>query len=186
MPTNPLLTAFQATFVPGLAGALLAGCAAPPAAMMVPEAIKASPQERAAFTRFARGVQIYRCERAAEGGAIRWVFVAPEAQLFENAGSTVALGSHGEGPFWQANDGSRTVGKVASRADAPLAAADIPWLRLTTTPNGVAGQMAAVSSIQRVRTAGGVAPASGCSAAADLGGVARVPYTSDYVFWVRS
>ncbi len=169
----------------GVATAILGACSTPPTMAPVPEAIKASAQERAAFTRFARGVQIYRCERA-DSGALRWNFVAPEAQLFENATSTTVLGTHGAGPFWQANDGSRTVGKVAARADAPHAAADIPWLLLATTSSGTPGQMATVTSIQRVRTVGGVAPATGCANAADAGLLARVPYTSDYVFWVKA
>jgi Protein of unknown function (DUF3455) len=169
---------------PCLALLLIACASAPPTPPVVPDAIKAGAGEKLAFVRHARGVQIYRCD-AAEGAAMRWVFVAPEAQLFENSGAATVLGTHGAGPFWQANDGSRTVGKVAARADAPQPAADIPWLLLSTTASGSPGQMAAVSSIQRIRTAGGVAPAAGCAAAADAGKTARVPYTSDYVFFVR-
>ncbi len=163
---------------------LLAACASAPPATVVPDTIKAGAGEKAAFVRHARGVQIYRCD-AVDGGAMRWVFVAPEAQLFESIGASSVLCTHGAGPFWQAGDVSRTVGKVAARADAPQPAADIPWLLLTTTSSGSPGQMAAVSSIQRVRTAGGVAPATGCAVAADGGKTARVPYTSDYVFFVR-
>jgi Protein of unknown function (DUF3455) len=170
--------------MPALACTLLAACAAPPAAVAVPDAIKASTQERAAFARFARGVQIYRCDRV-DGGAMRWTFVAPEAQLFESAATSAVLGTHGAGPYWQANDGSRTVGKVAGRAEAPNPATDIPWLLLSAVSSGATGQMAAISSIQRVRTVGGVAPAAGCATSSDAGAVARVPYTSDYVFWVR-
>jgi Protein of unknown function (DUF3455) len=164
------------------AAALLAACASPPTAPPVPVSLAPGAQERAAFTRHARGVQIYRCD--ADGSAFKWTFVAPEAQLFDSAASQAALGTHGAGPFWQGNDGSRVVGKVKARADAANAAADIPWLLLTTTAEGPSGQMAAVKSIQRIRTAGGVAPSSGCAASADVGKQARVPYTSDYVFFV--
>jgi hypothetical protein len=164
------------------ATALLVACASAPQAPPVPDALKPGAQERAAFTRHARGVQIYRCD--ADGGAFKWIFVAPEAQLFESAASQAALGSHGAGPFWQSTDGSRVVGKVKARADAVNAAADIPWLLLTTTAEGPSGQMSAVKSIQRIRTAGGVAPSSGCAAAGDVGKQSRVPYTSDYVFFV--
>jgi hypothetical protein len=34
-----------------------------------------------------------------------------------------------------------------------------------------------------VNTAGGIAPAAGCSAAADVGKKALVPYTTDYIFY---
>jgi hypothetical protein len=164
-----------------------AACAAPPLAVgPVPDALKPSAGERAAFVRHARGVQIYRCD-AADGAAVKWTFVAPEAQLFESVSSQAAIGAHGAGPFWQDGDGSRTVGKVKARADAANAAADIPWLLLTTSADGTGrGRMSAVTSIQRINTAGGVAPASGCGVPADIGKQARVPYTSDYVFFVRA
>jgi hypothetical protein len=146
----------------------------------IPDAIKPAANERQALTRHARGVQIYRCDMA-EGKA-RWTFVAPEALMYENAASTAAIGTHGAGPFWQAPDGSRIVGKVKARVDAANAA-DIPWLLLTTSSQGPAGLMAAVTSVQRVRTSGGVAPATGCAAAGDAGKEARVPYATDYVFF---
>ena len=174
----------SARFSPIAAAALLAACALPPVVTTpVPDALKPAAQERAAFVRFARGVQIYRCD-AAEGGAFKWTFVAPEAQLFETAASQAVVGTHGAGPFWQAGDGSKVVGKVKARADAANAAADIPWLLLTTTAEGAKGAMSAVTSIQRVKTAGGIAPGTGCAAAGDVGKQARVPYTSDYVFFV--
>jgi hypothetical protein len=37
--------------------------------------------------------------------------------------------------------------------------------------------------IQRVNTAGGVAPSNGCTSFADVGHLAFVPYTADYVFF---
>jgi hypothetical protein len=167
------------------ASALLAACASSPATPPLPDNLKPGAQERAAFVRHARGVQIYRCD-AADGGAFKWTFVAPEAQLFESAASSAALGTHGAGPFWQGDDGSRVVGKVKARADAANAAADIPWLLLTTTAEGPNGQMSPVKSIQRIKTVGGAAPASGCVAAGDVGKQVRVPYTADYVFFISA
>jgi hypothetical protein len=170
-----------------LPAALAAACAAPPLSVgPVPDALKPAATERAAFVRHARGVQIYRCD-AADGGAAKWTFVAPEAQLFESASAQAVVGTHGAGPFWQDGDGSRTVGKVKARADAANAASDIPWLLLTTSADGASkGRMSSVTSIQRIKTAGGVAPATGCAAAADIGKQARIPYTSDYVFFVAA
>jgi Protein of unknown function (DUF3455) len=163
--------------------ALLAACASSLATPPVPDNLKPGAQERAAFTRYARGVQIYRCD-AAEGGAFKWTFVAPEAQLFDSAASQTVVGTHGAGPFWQGNDGSRIVGKVKSRADAGNAAADIPCLLRSTTAEGASGQMSSVKSVQRINTGGGVAPSTGCSGAGDVGKQARVPYVADYVFFI--
>jgi hypothetical protein len=40
--------------------------------------------------------------------------------------------------------------------------------------------------VQRINTAGGVAPADGCAAASDVGHTAFVPYTADYVFYRKA
>jgi len=37
--------------------------------------------------------------------------------------------------------------------------------------------------VQRIRTVGGVAPATGCSQSTDVGALALVPYSTDYVFF---
>ncbi|MGL4573821.1 MAG: DUF3455 domain-containing protein [Burkholderiaceae bacterium] len=170
--------------------ALLTACgstpqAAPKAAAAVPANLV--PQgERAVFTWPAKGVQIYECKAAAAGAASpapAWAFVAPEAELFNAKGDKV--GTHGAGPFWQHSDGSKIVGKVKERADAPGSGA-IPWLLLSATSQGGAGVLAQVTSVQRVATVGGVAPAAGCAAAADVGKQAREPYTADYVYFVKS
>jgi hypothetical protein len=150
---------------------LLAACATPYAA--VPEALAPARGEQFALTVAARGVQVYECRTGNSGAAARWVFVAPEAELLDAQGRKV--GSHGAGPHWLAEDGSRLQGSVKARSDAPRAG-DIPWLLLATTSSGPQGAFTGVTSIQRVRTHGGVAPEGPCEAE----GVARVPYTADY------
>jgi hypothetical protein len=147
-----------------------------PATAPVPEAIKGSPAERVALTLGAKGVQIYECRANAEG-KLAWAFVAPEADLFDRSGAKV--GTHYAGPTWEMADGSKIVGTVKSRADAPQAGA-IPWLLLVAKSTGGAGKLAATTSVQRVNTAGGSAPAAGCVAAADAGKRERVAYTADY------
>ena len=128
----------------------------------------------------ARGVQVYQCRATpgAASGPMQWVFVAPQADLFDAEGRRV--GRHFDGPRWQADDGSRIVGSVKARVDAPRAGA-IPWLLLTTASEGRAGRFSRVAQVQRVNTTGGVAPEAGCDAAS-LGVSVRVPYTADYVF----
>ena len=156
--------------------ALAACTSAPPLA--VPAALQPTAGEKLVLTLPARGVQIYEC-RATAQGSYEWAFVAPEATLFDASGNRA--GTHGAGPHWLANDGSRIVGTLKQRADAPAAGA-VPWLLLAARNDGPAGTFSSVTSIQRVRTAGGVAPASGC-AAASVGQKARVDYTADYRFF---
>jgi hypothetical protein len=143
----------------------------------VPSALK-PVNEKFSFALSAKGVQIYDC-RAAADGKIGWTFVAPEAELFDSQG--VKAGKHYGGPTWEGNDGSKTVGSVKQRSDGATAN-DIPWLLLNANSTGAAGKMAAVTSIQRVRTVGGVAPAAGCSNTT-LGATVRVPYTADYYYF---
>lgn len=166
-------------FVKILALLSLAGCTATPSLVAVPDAIKSAANERVAMVVPARGVQIYEC-RAKQGqaGAFEWAFVAPEADLFDTSG--VKIGRHYAGPTWEANDGSKIVGAVKARADAPQPGA-IPWLLLTAIQAGPKGSFSAITSVQRVNTIGGVAPSAACGQG-NAGSSARVPYTADYYF----
>ena len=168
--TNPLLLPAGS-----LSALMLAACASAPA---VPAALV--PAGETAVGRVAaRGVQIYECRAKTGATGAEWAFVGPEAELLDASGAPA--GKHYAGPHWEDRDGSRIVGSVKARADAPIAGA-IPWLLLTTRSVGGSGRLAKVTSIQRVNTVGGVAPVGGCDAGT-LGRSARVPYTADYVLF---
>jgi hypothetical protein len=159
---------------PGLLPLVLTACAGV-STFSEPPALQPAAGERLLLTVAARGVQIYEC-RSSGGATPAWTLSAPDADLFDAAGQRI--GSHGAGPHWLANDGSRLVGSLKARADAPSPTA-IPWLLLNVRDVGPAGRFSGVTSIQRVNTAGGNAPASGCDATA-LGRSVRIPYTADY------
>jgi hypothetical protein len=144
--------------------------------------LKVGPEESLVMIVPAKGVQIYEC-RAMKGqdGGYEWAFVAPEADLFDTRG--MKIGRHYAGPSWEAPDGSKIVGSVRARADAPEEGA-IAWLLLDAKSVGPDGAFSHVSSVRRVKTVGGIAPGTGCSAAA-AGTLARVPYTADYYFFTR-
>jgi hypothetical protein len=141
------------------------------ASVQVPDGLKPGANESLAQVVPAKGVQIYECRDQ------KWVFVAPEADLFDRAGKKI--GTHYAGPHWEAADGSKVVGAVKQRADAP-GAGNIPWLLLGTKSVASEGAFSKVTSIQRVATVGGIAPAAGCN---EAGARARVPYTADYYFF---
>ncbi|AYQ28642.1 MULTISPECIES: DUF3455 domain-containing protein [unclassified Polaromonas] len=180
---QPKLTRLNAGLLAALlCTGLLGACATGPAAdagKPAPAALKPADNERAAFTWHAVGSQIYEC-RANDKGGWAWVFVAPEADLFNQKDEKV--GTHGAGPHWTALDGSKTVGTVKARADAERPA-DIPLLLLTAKSAGTPGKMASVTSVQRLNTEGGNAPAKGCAAQADAGKRVKEGYTADYVFF---
>jgi hypothetical protein len=122
------------------------------------------------------GSQVYICNATPTG--FGWTFVTPQANLLDESGTLV--GTHFIGPTWQGNDGSAVVGtKVAGVSVDPTA---VPWLLLTAASVGGDGRFADVTSIQRLSTVGGVAPASGCDAT-KLGTIAQVPYSAQYVFY---
>lgn len=153
---------------PIVAIAALAGCAS---SVSVPDSLKPAAGESLALVVPAQGDQIYECR------AGKWAFVAPEAELFNRAGKKI--GRHYAGPHWESLDGSRIVGAVKARADAPRAG-DIPWLLLSAKSVGAEGAFSKVTSIQRVTTLGGSAPIEPCS---QDGRRVRVPYTADYYFY---
>jgi len=151
----------------------------PAPAANVPDKLKPSANESLALVTYAKGVQIYECRAAKDrAGAYEWALVAPEADLFDAKGSKI--GKHYAGPHWEAPDGSKIVGTVKERADAPRADA-IPWLLLTAKSDGPSGSFSKFTAVQRLNTVGGVAPTAGCSRSA-IGATARVPYTADYYF----
>jgi hypothetical protein len=156
--------------------AFVAACAASaPPAPAIPDSLQ--PRGASLVTVVAaRGTQVYECRAKKEGAGVEWAFVAPEAELFDAQGANV--GKHYAGPHWEARDGSKLVGAVAARADAPRAGA-IPWLLLTTKSVGPAGAFSRATHIQRVNTAGGIAPATGCGADT-VGKTVRVAYSADY------
>jgi Protein of unknown function (DUF3455) len=65
------------------------------------------------------------------------------------------------------------------------AIASIPLLKLVVDgdPNGSIGKLTGTKFIQRLNTCGGVAPATGCTTATDVGKKALVPYAADYYFY---
>ena len=142
----------------------------------VPDPILNVPAgNRIAFEFDATGVQIYACQATATGHG--WVFQAPEADLFRDGHH---VGTHYAGPTWEFQDGSKVVGaRVSGFTPDPSA---IPWLLLRAASHEGDGLMSTVTYIQRLDTVAGIAPTSGCDAA-HVGEVARVDYTTRYVFY---
>jgi hypothetical protein len=151
----------------------LATLSLPSAAAEVPDAI-AAPGEILVATAHAVGAQVYEC-KADPAGKLTWQFREPIATLFI-AGTTV--GRHYAGPNWEMVDGSAVTAKVVGRAPA-ASLADIPLLKLGVASHRGAGQLAGVTTIQRINTRGGVAGGT-CDAA---GTFLNAPYSADYAFY---
>jgi hypothetical protein len=128
---------------------------------------------------YAVGVQIYVWTVSPTNAALSsWVFKAPEAVLFADAGADGEIGIHYGGPTWESNSGSKVVGTVLQRSTPDPTA--VPWLLLqakTTEGPGIFGR---TTYIRRVNTQGGLAPLGPGTAA---GQEARVAYTAEYFFY---
>ena len=166
---------------PLAAAAALAACSTgkfkpTPPSVVIPGNLSAPANESLLRTVSAEGVQIYECRAKPDGGFPEWAFVAPDARLLDANG--VLVGHHYAGPTWEAGDGSKVVGAVKAKVDAPKPA-DIPWLLLATHSTGKPGLFANVTTIQRVATEGGAMPATGCGTAT-VGKQASVPYKAQY------
>lgn len=152
----------------------------PPA---VPDRLKVPDGQVVLLRALGEGVQIYPCEATpADPSKFEWTFIAPEAVLMNDKGRKI--GRRYAGPTWEANDGSKVVGEVQQRADAPDASA-VPWLLLEAKSNEGTGAFKNVTYIQRVDTEGGKAPAEGCNKGR-MNASVRVDYEADYYFYVAA
>lgn len=125
----------------------------------------------------ARGAQIYTCK--SDTAQFTWALKAPDAQLFGKDGKP--FGKHFAGPSWEANDGSRVTGKTVASTPSPDTDS-IPWLLINVLSHDGKGVLSSATTIQRINTKGGKAPASGCDASR-AGREIRVPYSADYLFY---
>src|SRR6266404_529302 len=145
-----------------------------------PEILRVPDGQRVLLKTLGKGVQIYECKaRPGDPGRFDWSFKAPEADLTNEDGKKIA--KHYAGPTWEANDGSKVVGEVQNKADAPRPGA-VPWLLLKAKTHQGTGTFARVTYIRRVDTEGGVAPAAGCDQA-HVNAEARVDYRANYYFY---
>jgi hypothetical protein len=127
-----------------------------------------------AFHAYAIGVQIYRWNGSA------WTFVAPDANLYANAGYNGKVGFHYGGPTWESNSGSKVLAARVTGTGCTPDTTAIPWLLLKKVSTDGPGIFNNVTFVQRVSTTGGVAPTQ---AGTVVGEEKRVPYTAEYYFY---
>ena len=135
-----------------LAAGLLTSLAA--SAQEVPKDLRPAANEQVVLQVHAKGDQVYTCK--ADGVQFAWTLKAPDALLTDMSGKP--FGKHFAGPSWEAKDGSRVTGKAAANVPSPNADS-IPWLLVTVVSRSGEGLLARVTSIQRINTKGGKAPA---------------------------
>jgi hypothetical protein len=144
----------------------------------------------------ATGTQNYIC--LPEGTGFAWVFVGPQATLFNDNETQIITHFLSPNPdedgvaraTWQHSRDTSTVwAKMIEFSSDPdfVEPGAIPWLLLHVVGADVGPigghRLTETTYIQRVHTSGGVVPTTGCAQASDVRMRAFVPYTADYVFY---
>jgi hypothetical protein len=187
---NRVLILIFAIALPGAARA--ADRITPPA---VPSNIAVGAGFKPFLAGHAVGTQNYICVTTAQG--IKWLFIGPQATVFDAAGQQILTHFQSENPLlpgvihatWQHSRDTSAVwaAKLVGSTDAAYVAPDaIEWLLLgkTADAQGPTGgdKMTATVFIHRVNTVGGKEPATGCTAET-LNTRKLVPYEADYIFY---
>jgi hypothetical protein len=135
-----------------------------------------------------------------DASGFAWLLFTPEATLFTDHGKQLITHFFSPNPAeggtiratWQDSRDSSIVwgGRATASTDDHFVATDaIAWLLLPTagTQEGTIGSdtLTKTTFIQRLNTAGGLAPSEGCSGPADVGAKAFMPYTADYFFYTK-
>lgn len=166
----------------------------------VPATLEVPDGFRVFFTAHAIGTQNYICLPAPAG--VAWKLVGPQATLYQaqrrglgqqQATHYLSANPVENGlarPTWQHSfDSSKVWGRAVASSTDPnfVQAGAIPWLlvQVAGTEEGPTGGsfLTDAAFVQRINTAGGAAPATGCATTADVGALALVPYAADYVFF---
>jgi hypothetical protein len=135
-----------------------------------PPAVRVPPGNRLVARLDGQGVQVYRCDAGA------WAFLEPVAQLSDRTPAAI----HFRGPSWESiRDGSLV--EAATVASSPVPGA-IPELLLQATRTRGDGIFGRVTYVQRLDTTGGLAPTTACADGQTRG----IPYTSEYLFYVKA
>ena len=144
------------------------------------------------------GTQNYICAPAATASGVDWLFIGPQATLFDADAEQILTHFQSRNPFqgdviqatWQdSKDSSAVWAKKYTGSLDPtyVAPGAIEWLLLEVTgvqfgPTG-GDRMAGTAYIQRVNTVGGTKPAAGECTASTVNTRRLVSYEADYYFY---
>jgi len=153
----------------------------------IPDILNVEAGNKLVLQTFARGYQIYEVKRSAtDPTSFSWVNIAPLADLYTNANFTNQVIHHFAGPSWEFIKGTEKGEKVVAtkvQGVTPDASA-IQWLLLKADPLRSTPDNK-ITFIQRICTAGGLAPTTGADEA-HLGQLDSIPYTASYLFYTKS
>ena len=166
----------------------------------VPDTLAVPAGSKAFLIGHAVGTQNYIC--LPDGSGAKWVLFGPQATVFDDDGEQIMTHYISPNPAeagtparatWQHSKRTSAVWavKVQESDDARFVEPGaIKWflLKVVGAEQGERSpdRLTNATVIHRVNTSGGVAPASECTAASDVGKTKFVPYTADYVFYKQA
>jgi hypothetical protein len=163
----------------------------------VPDLIQVPEGHRLFLAGHAYGTQNYICLPSSAGG-FAWTLFGPQATLFHNDARQMMTHFLSPNPdeagtpraTWQHSVDTSAVWAraIAMSSDSGFVAPGaIPWLLLEVVgaEGGPTGgrRLTVATYLHRLNTAGGIAPATGCSQSLDVGRRSFVPYEADYFFY---
>ena len=164
---------------------------------LVPATIEPPAGLKLVLVGHAVGTQNYICAPAATPTGVDWLFVGPQATLFDDYGRQITTHYQSKNPLkndalhatWQHSGDTSAVWATRLRGStdaAYVAPGAIEWLLLEMS-GAVVGpfggdKLAHVKYLQRVNTAGGMKPSTGCTAST-VNTRKLVDYTADYYFY---
>jgi hypothetical protein len=169
---------------------------------ITPPSVPTDIQVDAGYRPFLRGHAVgthnYICAPAATPSGVDWLFIGPQATLFDADGEQIVTHFQSKNPFdadaieatWQHSRDTSGVWATKFRGStdsAYVAAGAIEWLLLRATgpqvgPSG-GDKLARAVFIQRVNTSGGVKPPAAECTASSINTRRLVAYEADYYFY---
>lgn len=187
--------AIVGTFTIALSGAPIAGQST--ARPQVPENIEVPAGYQLFLSGHAVGTQNYICAPAATASGVDWLFIGPQATVFDADVQQILTHYQSKNPFrgdalhatWQDSEDTSAVWAVKRAGSSDpryVSKKAIEWLLLEVTgaevgPTG-GNRVSGATFIQRVNTVGGLKPAEGCTQST-LNSRQLVYYEADYYFY---
>lgn len=177
------------------------GAAPPPEKFLPPEVpagLEAPEGRKLVLVGQAVGTQNYICAPAATATGVDWLFLGPQATVFDADGRQILTHFLSRNPYkndalhatWQHSRDTSVVwaAKMAGSSDPSyVEPGAVEWLLLEMTgvetgPNG-GRKLARTTYLQRVHTVGGVKPPATECTVATVNARRLVPYEADYYFY---
>lgn len=152
----------------------------------IPDDLQVPKGNKLALQTYASGVQIYQVRRnALDPNIYEWVNVAPSATLYTNPDFKNSVALHYKGPTWHFIKGVFNGNKVVASKWKGVAVVQtaIPWLILKVV-DSMSSPGNKITYIQRVCTTAGLAPSTPATAS-NLGTTDSIPYTANYLFYIK-